>query len=104
MHRLGSTWPLSCHRSSGRGADVGPCAARSRDETPVLRGAWLATGSTVDSLGSTVPELRSADDIVAYKSVGAALQDIAIAEMLLQRARAQGCGVPLPASTVPVAK
>lgn len=143
------------------GADVVLCAARSRDESPVLRGAWLAAGSTVVSLGSTLPEQRevdeetlacaacivadmpeevlhetgdaiaaakaglvlapktlplsaivagqatarrSADDIVVYKSVGSALQDIVIAEMLLERARAQGRGVLLPVSIVPIAK
>lgn len=144
-----------------QGADVVLCAARSRDETPVLRGTWLAPGSTVVSLGSTLPEQRevdeetlaraacivadmphevlhetgdaiaaakaglvlapktvalsamvagqsavrrSADDIVIYKSVGSALQDIVIAELLLERARAMGRGVPLPVSIVPIAK
>jgi len=142
-------------------ADVVICAARSRDETPVLRGAWLPAGATVVSLGSTLPEQREVDevtmaraacivadmpeevaretgdaiaatnagvdlaarlvpladliagritarradtDVVLYKSVGSALQDIVIAELLLARARQQGLGVPLPASIVPVAK
>jgi ornithine cyclodeaminase/alanine dehydrogenase len=143
------------------GADVVLCAARSRDESPVLRGAWLPAGATVVSLGSTLPEQREVDeatmeraacvvadmpeevahdtgdaiaaaragvafadklvplaelaagrvtprrdpsDIVLYKSVGSALQDVVIAEMLLSRAKQQGRGVPLPASIVPVAK
>lgn len=142
-------------------ADVVLCAARSRDETPVLRGAWLPAGATVVSLGSTLPEQREVDeetlaraacivadlpdevahdtgdaiaavkagidlaaklvplsdlvagriaprrnenDIVLYKSVGSALQDIVIAEMLYARARQQGRGVELPASIVPVSK
>jgi alanine dehydrogenase len=142
-------------------ADVVLCAARSRDETPVLRGAWLPAGATVVSLGSTLPEQREVDeetmaraacivadmpeevqhdtgdaiaarragidithklvplgdlvsgrltprkvaqDIVLYKSVGSALQDIVIAEMLLERALQQGCGMALPASIVPVSK
>lgn len=142
-------------------ADVVLCAARSRDETPVLRGAWLPAGATVVSLGSTLPEQREVDeqtlaraacivadlpdevahdtgdaiaavkagvdlaaklaplsdlvagritprrnedDIVLYKSVGSALQDIVIAEMLYARARVQGRGVELPASIVPVSK
>ncbi len=142
-------------------ADVVLCAARSRDETPVLRGAWLPAGATVVSLGSTLPEQRevdedtlaraacivadlldevahdtgdaiaavragidlaaklvplsdlvagritprrSEDDIVLYKSVGSALQDMVIAEMLYARARQQGRGVDLPASIVPVSK
>jgi ornithine cyclodeaminase/alanine dehydrogenase len=141
--------------------DVVLCAARSRDETPVLRGAWLPAGATVVSLGSTLPEQREVDeetmaraacivadmpeevahdtgdaiaavragidlsaklvplgelvagrltprraasDIVLYKSVGSALQDIVIAEMLLASARLQGRGVALPASIVPISK
>lgn len=144
-----------------RDADVVLCAARSRDETPVLRGAWLPAGATVVSLGSTLPEQREVDeqtmaraacivadmpdevahdtgdalaaakagvdlaarlvpladvvggrvaarrsdaDIVLYKSVGSALQDVVIAEMLYHRARRQGRGMPLPRSIVPVAK
>lgn len=142
-------------------ADVVLCAARSKDESPVLRGAWLPAGCTVVSLGSTLPEQRevdeqtmaraacivadmpeevmhdtgdgiaaakagvilagkvvplgdlvagriaprhSASDIVLYKSVGSALQDIVVAEMLLVRARQLGLGVALPASIVPVSK
>jgi alanine dehydrogenase len=137
------------------------CAARSQDESPVLRGAWLAAGATVVSLGSTLPEQREVDeatmaraacivadmpeevlhdtgdalaatragvalagklvplaglaaghisartadtDIVLYKSVGSALQDVVTAEMLLERAQQQGRGVPLPATIVPVGK
>lgn len=144
-----------------RDADVIICAARSRDESPVLRGAWLSAGVTVVSLGSTLPEQRevdeetlaraacivadmptevlhdtgdalaairagidvagktvslaelaagkvtprrSADDIVLYKSVGSALQDVVIAEMLFALAKAQGLGSPLPSTIVPVAK
>lgn len=143
------------------GADVVICAARSRDESPVLHGAWLPPGATVVSLGSTLPEQREVDeetmacaacivadmpqevahdtgdaiaavragvsianklvplsalaagevtprqadsDIVLYKSVGSALQDVVIAEMLFAHAKLQGRGLPLPASIVPIAK
>ncbi len=141
------------------GADVVLCAARSRDESPVLRGDWLAPGMTVVSIGSTLPEQREVDervieratvivadmphevaqdtgdmlaaqragidfagklvaltdlvagrvqrrldDIVLYKSVGSALQDVITAEMLLQRARDRGLGTELTHSIVPVAK
>lgn len=142
-------------------ADVVICAARSRDESPVLRGAWLPPGVTVVSLGSTLPEQREVDeetmaraacivadmpeevehdtgdaiaaaragvvladrlvslgalatgdivprradvDIVLYKSVGSALQDVVIAEMLLARAVRQGVGVTLPVTITPIAK
>lgn len=47
---------------------------------------------------------QSESDIVLYKSVGSALQDIVIAEMLFEHAKAQGLGVLLPASIVPVSK
>ena len=142
-------------------ADVVICAARSRDEQPVIRGAWLAPGATVVSLGSTLPEQRevdeetmararwivadvpdevahdtgdgiaaakagvdlaskltplssiagnavrprlSDDDIVLYKSVGSALQDIVLAEMLFERAQERGLGVVLPSTISPVSK
>jgi ornithine cyclodeaminase/alanine dehydrogenase len=147
--------------AAAQGADVVLCAARSRDESPVLRGAWLPPGATVVSLGSTLPEQREvdeetmaraacivadmpeevahdtgdaiaaakagvdlssklvslsdliarrivprrhADDIVLYKSVGSALQDIVVAEMLLDRARQIGRGVAMPVGIAVMAK
>jgi ornithine cyclodeaminase/alanine dehydrogenase len=42
-------------------SDVVICAARSRDESPVLQGKWLAPGMTVTSIGSTLPEQREVD-------------------------------------------
>jgi alanine dehydrogenase len=144
-----------------RTADVVLCAARSRDESPVLHGEWLAPGATVVSIGSTLPEQRevdeatmaratrivadmpeevahetgdalaakaagidvleklvsladvasgrvqgrsSPDDIVLYKSVGSALQDVVIAEMLLRRARAAGRYTVMPASVLTIDK
>ncbi|PTT80809.1 ornithine cyclodeaminase, partial [Pelomonas sp. HMWF004] len=47
---------------------------------------------------------RDAADIVVYKSVGSALRDIAVAEMLLARARQLGRGYEMPVSVVPVSK
>jgi ornithine cyclodeaminase/alanine dehydrogenase len=142
------------------GADVIVCAARARNETPVLRGEWLRPGTTVVSIGSTLPEQREVDlgvierahlivadmpeevahqtgdmlaatksgvnfesklvpltdlisgraargredDIALYKSVGSALQDVVIAEMLFRRAQQSGLGTVLPASIAPVLK
>ena len=143
------------------GADVVICAARSRDESPVLLGEWLQPGMTVVSIGSTLPEQREVDaevirraslivadmadevahdtgdmiaaarggvefggklhsladligqrapgrrspeDIVVYKSVGSALQDVVTAEMLLKRARSHGLGTFLPVAITPVKK
>jgi len=143
------------------GADLVLCAARSRDERPVLRGAWLEPGMTVVSIGSTLPEQRELDaeaiaraevivadqvdevthdtgdiiaakqagvdfaeklvslgDVVAgrvtgrpspeaivlYKSVGAALQDLAVAAMCARRAAERRAGTLLPVTISPVRK
>lgn len=152
--------PVASAQEAVQGADVVLCAARSRDESPVLRGEWLEPGMTVVSIGSTLPEQREVDDqvlaraslivadmveevmhdtgdmlaaakanvdvapklvslndfmagraerkeasdIVVYKSVGSALQDVITAEMLLSRAREKGIGTPLANSIVPVSK
>ncbi len=137
------------------------CAARSRDESPTLRGAWLKPGMTVASIGSTLQEQRevdpdtiaaanlivadmphevaeetgdmlaakaagvtfsnrlialdelvsgahpgrvSPDQIILYKSVGSAIQDIVVAAMCFRRAKAHGIGSSMPASIVPVPK
>lgn len=152
--------PAATAHEAVKGADVVLCAARSRDESPVLRGEWLEPGMTVVSIGSTLPEQREVDekvlerahlivadmveevahdtgdmlaaakanvdlstklvslddfvagrairkdasDIVVYKSVGSALQDVITAEMLLAQARAKGLGTALANSIVPVSK
>lgn len=142
-------------------ADLVICAARSRDESPTLRGAWLRPGMTVVSIGSTLPEQReldpeaiaradlivadmveevahdtgdmiaataagvafadklaslsavvsgtrpgrtSPDQIMLYKSVGAALQDLTVAAMCVERARDLGIGTEIPAPIQPVDK
>jgi ornithine cyclodeaminase/alanine dehydrogenase len=144
-----------------KGADVVICAARARNEAPVLHGDWLEPGMSVVSIGSTLPEQREVavdvielaeliiadvpdevahgsgdmlaasqegidfthkllslntvmrnrhpvratpDGIVLYKSVGSALQDVVISEMLLSRARERGIGTKLSVSIKPVAK
>jgi ornithine cyclodeaminase/alanine dehydrogenase len=153
--------PMDMPERALEGADVVFCAARARNETPVLRGEWLEPGMTVTSIGSTLPEQREVDvavierasliladmphevahdtgdmqvatkegvvfadklvplsdvvggpraarqspqDIVLYKSVGSALQDVVIAESLLSRARERGIGMVMPVSIMPVAK
>lgn len=133
------------------GADVVLCAARSRDESPTLKGEWLQPGMTIISIGSTLPEQREVDemviqkatlivadmpeevihdtgdmllaqkagvefsnkmvslssliqkkvcrnstsDIVLYKSVGAAIQDLAVAKMCYLSAVNQNLGISL---------
>ncbi len=135
------------------GADLIVAAARSRDETPILEGAWLKPGTMVISIGSTLPEQFEADpevirraelivadvseevmhetgdmlaahaagvdfeskmisladlvqgrsaarqhagNIMLYKSVGSALQDIAVSEMCFEKAQQRGLGTRLP--------
>lgn len=142
-------------------SDLVICAARSRDESPTLLGAWLRPGMTVVSIGSTLPEQRELDaeaigradvivadmveevahdtgdmltaaregidfmdklvsladvvsgrhpgrtdpnQILIYKSVGAAVQDLAVAAMCVARARTLGIGTPIPAPISPVSK
>ncbi|RWU18298.1 ornithine cyclodeaminase [Pseudomonas alkylphenolica] len=141
------------------GVDIVVCAARSRDESPVLLGEWLQPGMVVLSVGSTLPEQRevdatamaranliiadmpeevlhetgdalvatrdgvdvagktvglaqvvsgevparrSASDIVIYKSVGTALQDVVTAEMLLREALASNRFQLIPAGVVTI--
>jgi ornithine cyclodeaminase/alanine dehydrogenase len=143
------------------GSDLVLCAARSRDESPIIRGDALGPNTVVVSVGSTLPEQREIDvetigrarlivadmvdevaedtgDLIAakqagvhfhsklhsladlisgavmaspesggirvYKSVGAGLQDLAVATMCLERARAESVGTVLPVSVSPVAK
>jgi len=137
------------------------CAARSRDETPTLRGAWLRPGMTVVSIGSTLPEQREVDvevlarsdvvvvdvlnevlhdtgdviaaraagidvagkavpladliggrhpgrtdgrQIVLYKSVGSAVQDLAVAGMCVRNAARLGLGTDIAINIHPVQK
>lgn len=143
------------------GAELVICAARSRDESPTMLGAWLRPGMTVLSIGSTLPEQRELDpeaiaradlivadmveevahdtgdmiaaaragiefmprlvslsdvisgahpgrtspeQIMLYKSVGAAIQDLAVASLCAARARAAGLGTSIPAPIIPVDK
>ncbi len=53
--------PVAAAPEATGDADVVACAARSRDESPVLRGEWLSPGTTVVSIGSTLPEQREVD-------------------------------------------
>lgn len=140
-------------------ADVVLCAARSRDESPVLLGRWLPADVAVVSIGSTLPEQREVDtdvvqkadivvadmvdevahdtgdmlaatrggvafdhklvaltDVVSgrvrrapgqtvlYKSVGSALQDIAAAEAIFNKAVATARGTHLAHTILPVSK
>ena len=151
--------PVTSPQAAVDGAALAICAARSRDESPVLLGRWLTAGMTVVSVGSTVPEQREVDtetiaradlivaddvhevvadtgDLIAareagvetagrvaslaalvggacpgrtdggqlilYKSVGSAVQDLAVAAMCVRAARDGGLGTnaPVPVDVV----
>ncbi len=135
------------------GATIVVAAARSYDETPILRGRWLREGMLVVSIGSTLPEQREIDEAVVaacdlivcdvceevmdetgdmlaakaagvafehkivslndlmtgaaadrlaaarrpmYKSIGAAIQDIVVAELAVNKAVAAGLAQATP--------
>lgn len=152
--------PVSSADEAVDGADLILCAARSRDETPIIRAETVARDATVISIGSTTRGQREVpvelidrastivvdtyDEVVhdsgdmlaaqaagihlngkvlslntalnsqtsidtsngirIYKSTGSGLQDIVVAEMLYNRARALGMGTELPATIVTSAK
>lgn len=155
---VGAT-PVAAPEDALTGADLVVCAARSRDESPTLRGAWLRPGMTVVSIGSTLPEQREVDvatiaradvlvadaleevlhdtgdliaaraagagvtgapladlvagrhpgrtrtdQIVVYKSVGSAVQDLAVAALCVRNAARLGIGARLPIGIAPVQK
>jgi len=58
-----------------RGADLILAAARSRDESPTVRGAWLRPDATVVSIGSTLPEQRELD-VEAIRRAGVIVADM----------------------------
>ena len=80
--------------------DTGDLIAATRDGVEFAH----KLHALADLIGQRVPGRRSPEDIVVYKSVGSALQDVATAEMLLERARMQGVGTVLPVSIAPVKK
>jgi ornithine cyclodeaminase/alanine dehydrogenase len=65
--------------------------------------AHKLTGLT-DVICGDHPGRTDAAQIVLYKSVGAAIQDLAIAVLCVERARASGIGMLIPAPISPVSK
>lgn len=71
--------PIRAATNAREVADVSSlliCAARSRDETPTLQGRWVRRGTTIVSIGSTIPEQREIDPEVVARS------DIIVADMV----------------------
>jgi len=50
------------------GADIALAAARSHGERPILFGDWLTPGTTIVSIGSTVPSQREIDASVVERA------------------------------------
>ena len=46
-------------------------------------------------VGGEVPGRQSEDDVVLFKSLGIAAEDLAVAALVLERARQRGLGVEL---------
>jgi ornithine cyclodeaminase/alanine dehydrogenase len=55
-------------------------------------------------ISSSHPGRSTNEQIILYKSVGGAIQDIAIAGMCFRRAEAIGIGTPMPVTISPVSK
>jgi ornithine cyclodeaminase/alanine dehydrogenase len=60
--------------------------------------------SLADLVGGREPGRTGAEQIVLYKSVGSAVQDLAVAAMCVRRAQASGLGATLPIRIQPVRK
>ena len=80
--------------------DTGDMIAAQAAGLPVAE----RTVSLADLICGKVVARAHPDDIVVYKSVGSALQDVVLAAALLERARALGRGTVMPTSIRPVAK
>ena len=64
---------IDCRAVNSARADISQAslviaAARSRDETPILEGAWLRPGMMVVSIGSTLPEQHEVDPEVIRRA------------------------------------
>lgn len=77
MAEIGSpVLPAETPRQAMAGAQLVICAARSRDETPTIEGAWLEEGMTVVSIGSTLPEQREVNSETVRRA------DLIVADMI----------------------
>jgi len=64
---------------------------------PVERGVldWLEVHELAEVVGGEVPGRQSPDDIVLFKSLGIAAEDLAVAKLVFDRATERGAGTPL---------
>ena len=111
---IGSTLPEQREVDEEVLARAGLIVADMVDEVAHDTGDLIAAGKAQVDVSAKLVSLADfvagraqrerASDIVVYKSVGSALQDVITAEMLLARAREKGLGTPLAHSIVPVSK
>lgn len=92
--------PETIRRTALIVADMPDEVAHDTGDMHAARDAGVAFENRLVALSQVVsgavPGRGSAEDIVLYKSVGAALQDITVAAMCLDRARAQDLGRSIP--------
>ncbi len=64
---------------------------------PVERGAldWLEVHELAEVVAGEVPGRQHADDVVVFKSLGIAAEDLAVAKLVVDRARERGLGIEL---------
>ena len=62
---------------------------------PVERGVldWLEVHELAEVVGGEMPGRRATRDIVVFKSLGIAAEDLAVGELVFDRARERGLGV-----------
>ncbi|MEM5310319.1 NAD(P)-binding domain-containing protein [Paraburkholderia sp. JHI869] len=112
---LGSTLPEqrevdeeTLRRAACVVADVADEVAHDTGDGLAATRAGIDLASKIVPLSSlaagSVKARRESGDIVLYKSVGSALQDVVIAEMLFARAQLTGTGTHLASTIAPVAK
>lgn len=89
-------------------ADMAEEVAHDTGDMLAARAAGILFEDRLASLQEVIagahPGRTSPDQIVIYKSVGAALQDLTVAALCLRRAQAQGVGTILPVTISPVYK
>ena len=100
--------PVAIERADLIVADMVDEVAHDTGDMIEAARAGVAFADKLVSLEAVVsgahPGRTAPDQIVLYKSVGAAIQDLAVAIMCMERARAAGIGTVIPAPISPVDK
>lgn len=100
--------PQSIARADLIVADMAEEVAHDTGDMIAASAAGIAFADKLVSLADVIsgrhPGRTDAAQVIIYKSVGAALQDLAVAALCAERARAAGLGTPLPVTIAPVRK